>query len=326
MSSHEPNHSSAATFGLPAQIPRYGAAQLRETLTGLWQSCHHRPPGAVRPDLDLQKRFFDPVAQGNRLRKALLTIAPYTPPGPIEPSQAVRVDTERLLITPEGRVALELLDRALEGSGENVAIDLALAAAREHDLLSLYRDWGRHRLRSVVDLLGGGEKPLQIPAIGAVLTLLANRSDSPERAIRRFPPGIARDVIDDVFRGCADAFAQELAPSARRSMSKERLISGWTLGEIARRMPDALHSSDADGVYVVGARRGELIDLIAAELRRREGVDTRRLEEAVDALVRELTKRSSELAGYGLLFARPAETQALRDSLLRAWEQQLQTP
>jgi hypothetical protein len=318
--------SPAETFGLADRLPRNAAEQLHETLTELWRVCHRRAPGAIRPDLDLHRRFFDPVAQGNRLRKALLSIDPYTPPGPIQPSLALAVDAERLLITPEGRVAIELLDRAIEGAGEQVTVDVQLAAVREHDLLALYRDWGRHRLRSVIDLLGGGEKPLQIPAIGAVLTLLVNRSDSPERAIARFSPGTARDVIDDVFRTCANAFSEQLAPSTRRATNKERLISGWTLGEIARRMPDALQSSDAHGVYVVGDRRPELIGLIVSELARREGVDKRRLEEAFDSLVREFAKRSQALAGYELLFARPAETERLRASLLDAWEQNLQAP
>jgi hypothetical protein len=239
-------------------------------------------------------------------------------------SQALAVDAQRLLITPEGRVALELLERAIEGSGVDVTIDIHLAAVRERDLLALYRDWGRHRLRSVIDLLGGGEKPLQIPAIGAVLTLLVNRSDSPERAITRFPPGTAQDVIDDVFRSCANAFSEQLAPSTRRATNKERLISGWTLGEIARRMPDALQSSDAHGVYVAGERRAELTGLIVSELARREGVDKRRLEEAFDALVGEFARRSQALAGYQLLFSRPVETERLRASLLDAWEQSLQ--
>jgi hypothetical protein len=321
-----PDSSPTETFGFGDQLPRYAAEQLLETLSELWRACHHRAPGAIRPDLDLHRRFFDPVAQGNRLRKALLSIDTYTPPGPIHQSQALAVDAERLLITPEGRVAIELLDRAIESTGEQVTIDVQLAAVRERDLLALYRDWGRHRLRSVIDLLGGGEKPLQIPAIGAVLTLLVNRCDSPERAITRFPPGTARDVIDDVFRTCANAFSEQLAPSTRRATNKERLISGWTLGEIARRMPDALHSSDARGVYVIGERRTELIRLIISELARREGVDKRRLEEAFDALVREFTKRSQALAGYGLLFARPAETERLRASLVDAWEQNLPSP
>jgi hypothetical protein len=318
--SEEPEAPSAAeNFGLSAKLSRYSAEQVRDTLADLWRACHHRAPGALRPDLELHRRYFDPVAQGKRLREALLSIDPFVPPGPLPESQAMTVDEQRILITPEGRVALELLELALYEQGDQVTINEGVAARRERGLLTLYRDWDRHRLRSVINLLGGGDKPLQIPAIGAVLTLLVNRSDSPERAIKRFPPGTPRDVIDDVFRSCANAFSQELAPSTRRASNKERLISGWTLGEITRRMPDALRSSDEDGVYVVASRRDELVELLVSELARRNNLDQRSLEEAFDALVREFARRAQALAGYGLLFERPGETARLREALRDAW-------
>jgi len=148
--------------------------------------------------------------------------------------------------------------------------------------------------------------------------LLINRSDGPERAIKRFPPGTARDVVDDFFRSCANAFAQEIAPSKRRSNKKERLISGWTLGEVKRRMPDALQSSDEEGVFIVRERTKDLLGLIVAELQKR-GYDRGRVEDSFDALVREFRARSQDLAGYGLLFERPTATRKLRDQLFEAW-------
>jgi len=311
--------AAAATFGLTDRLARPAAEQLHGVLIDLWDACHHRPLAGVRPDLELHRRFFDPVAQGKRLREALLRIDPVALPGPLDETQAITVDTERTLLTPEGRIAIELLARGLDASGGDVHVDQRLASRWERDLLALYRGWGRHRLRSVISLLGGGDKPLQIPAIGAVLTLLVNRSDSPERAITRFSPGTARDVVDDVFRSCAHAFAQQLAPSTRRASDKERLISGWTLGEITRRMPDALHSSDEHGVYVVTARRPKLVGLLVAELRQRGEMDRQQLRDAFDALVREFSRRAQALAGYGLLFERPAETARLRVAMLDAW-------
>jgi hypothetical protein len=314
-----PSVLPSITFGLEERLPRAAAEHLRVVLVSLWEACHHQPPAGVRPDLELHRRFFDPVAQGKRLRQALLSIDPLDLPGALSDAQALPVDGQRWLITPEGRIAIELLGRALDVAGDDSQIDQAIAARRERDLLDLYRDWSRHRLRSVVDLLGGGDKPLQVPAIGAVLTLLINRCDGPERAMKRFGPGTARDVIDDVFRSCAHEFAQQLAPSQRRSSEKERLISGWTLGEITRRMPDALHSSDEHGVYIVADRRQELIGLLVEELRRRPGINEQLLDEAFDALVREFGRRAQALAGYGLLYERPAETARLKRSLLEAW-------
>ncbi len=318
MSSAAP--SPVSTFGLADAMSRSAALHLHGVLLQLWDACHHRQPAGVRHDLELHRRFFDPVATGKRLREALPTIDAVESPEVLSPAQAIAIGSGRLLITPEGRVALELLERALASTDElEVKLDLRLAARWERALLDLYRDWGRHRLRSVVDLLGGGDKPLQIPAIGATLTLLVNRSDEPERAIKRFEPGTARDVIDEAFRSCAQAFAQQLAPSERRSSTKERLISGWTLHEVTRRIPDALCISEDQGVFVVAGRRRDVIGLLVAELKRRRGIDEQLLMDAFDALVREFSRRAQPLAGYGLLFERPVETARLRRMLLETW-------
>jgi hypothetical protein len=310
---------SPAVFGLPAQLSSVAAGQLRESLDLLWKAAFKRQMAGLRPDVDdLRRRYFDPVAQGKRLRGALVQIDEVELPGPISPIQAIRIDPHRYLITPEGRIAAELLKPGLETTRKTVEIDSEVAARWERHLLDLYREWGRHRLNSVVDLLGGGVKPLQFPSTGAALTLLVNRAENPTRAIQRFKPGIARDVVDRVFRDCADAFAQQIVRSEKRIPEKERLTGGWLLGEISRRMPGALHNSDAEGVFVDQSHRADLIKLLASELRRRE-VDKPTVENAFDALVEELRNHAQDLAGFGLLFERPASTRRLRDELLDGW-------
>lgn len=311
---------STSTFGLPPAMSRSAAEQLEETLGDLWYACHHQSPGGVRPDLELHKRFFDPVAQGKRLREALQMIDPVRLPGPPARAQALRIDETRYLITPEGRIALALISQSIRIRGSSITVNQDIASQWERDLLDLYRDWGRYRLSSVIELLGGGAKPLQIPAVGAVLTLMVNRSDSPRRAIARFPPGTSRDVVDAVFRSCANAFANELTPK-RHPNEKERLISGWTLGEISRRMPNALRSSDAEGVYIIPENEDELLGLLVGELHRRE-VTEMGLASAFDRLVDAFHARSQDLAGYGLLFERPAVTKELRRRLMGRWAAQ----
>jgi hypothetical protein len=325
-------------FGLRERIGREEAERLRSALTARWSAAHHRPPGGLRPDLDAHKTFFDPVAQGKRLRRILLTVDP----DPVEDRAALPlafdIDGTRALITPEGRIALDLLVRALADPGDPVRIDTRLAVRLERDLLNLYRAWGRHRLVDTIDNLGGGSRPLQVPAMGAALTLLVNRSDTPQRAIRRFggtderdenhltddelrrlrDERTGRDVVDRAFFACADAFTREITGSRRRSQQKERLISGWTLHEITRRLPDALVIDD-DVVYVIAEHRGRLLDLVAAELKRRTMNDAGQVADAFDALVRAFGEHAAELAGYGLLFERASETARLRADLLTRW-------
>jgi hypothetical protein len=311
-------------FGLPAQLPRRVAEQMVDALVRLWQIAHDQSPGALRPDLAAHHSYFDPVAQGRRLREAFLSLEPA------EHSSAVlttpmflQVDGQRFLITPEGRIALALLQQALSQQGTEVVLDTAAARSYERELLALYREWGRHRQRQVIDLMGGGRSPLQLPAIGAALTLLVNRSDSAERAITRFPKGErAAQNVDHAFFACAEAFANALGSAdraaKRKTTQKEGLISGWTLGEVRRRLPDALVLTKS-AVHVAANQQGPLMDLLVAELRRRKGASIGGFEDAFDALLEAFRAQSEVLAGYGLLFERPSYTAQLREDLMRRW-------
>jgi hypothetical protein len=320
---------SLAQFGLPARLPRRVAEQLAQVLSELWQAAHQRLPGALRPDLAAHHSYFDPVAQGQRLREAMLSIEPVEPPeGLLAPAMQLEIDRERWLITPEGRIALALLQKALEQPGSEVELDAELARRYERELLALYREWGRHRQRQVIDLMGGGKNPLQLPAIGAALTLLVNRSDSPERAIKRFPKDqrAARRTVDEAFFACAQAFADTLNPpragTKRNTKQKEALISGWTLGEVRRRLPKALVlDKEAGLIYVAPGQQGPLIDLLIVELRRRRKVSLGVFEDAFDALVAAFRDQAEALAGYGLLFERASHTAQLRKQLLERWRQ-----
>jgi len=317
-----------STFGLPAAMPRRVAEQVADTLEQLWRAAHYRAPGGLRPDLAAHHHFFNPVAQGKRLREAVLAIEPVALPRDLlSPEMAVDIDGRRWLITPEGRVGLHLVRRALESGRGEARFDADLARMLERDLLGLYREWGRHKLRQVIDYMGGGERPLQLPAMGAALTLLINRSDHPDRAMRRFPPEQreAQRRVDQAFFECADAFATEIAQTTsaprRRTKEKEGLISGWTLHEVTRRLPDAVVISDA-AVYVAPGHQARIVDLIVAELqRRRQKVDLRTLETAFDALADEFHRNASALAGYGLLFERSSHTRQLREQSLARWRE-----
>lgn len=313
-------------FGLPARLPRRVAEQMAEALSRLWQAAHGRLPGALRPDLAAQQNYFDPVAQGRRLREAFLDLEPVEIPRELlADSLLLAIDGRRSLITPEGRIALALLQQALERPGPEIELDGGAARRYERELLALYREWGRHRQRQVIDLMGGGKNPLQLPAIGAALTLLVNRSDSPERAIKRFPKGERpAQHVDQAFFACAEAFANALGSAERaakrKTGKKEGLISGWTLGEVRRRLPDAL-VLEKTAVYVATGQQEALMDLLVAELRRRKGSSLGGFEEAFDALLAAFHAQSEVLAGYGLLFERPSNTEQLREELIRRWRQ-----
>lgn len=308
---------AAQVFGLRETQLAQSTWAMRDALVELWTATY----GDLRSldqDLNQTKRFFDPVATGARLRTALAEV-PDVPVRSRVPEQcALELGDGRFLITPEGRCAIELL--GMHETDDEVVV---LQPYEIRDMLlainGLYRDWGRHRLRSVIGLLKGEDKILQVPAAAVALALLVNRNTAPDRALTRPAERDEQRIAEETFFPAADAFSQSVYPSDRRSTTKERLVGGWRLHEVIRRAPAAIDLSTS-AVYVRQEHEDELIDLIARELARRPRVDAERIGHGFDAMVDELRKRLPRLRTLGQAFERPAETTAIRRRLLERFE------
>jgi hypothetical protein len=201
----------------------------------------------------------------------------------------------------------------------------------DRKLCHLYKEWSRHRIQSVVKLLGGEEKPLQLAAAGVVLALLVNRSTSVERALKRFPAGNAQDVVDESFFKAVNAFARALSPQQRPTRDP-RLISGWMLYEARRRLGDDVlivegARPDIEGrIWIDEANQDAAIDVVARDLSRghRARVTSTALGAAFDSMVAAFRSETPRLAGFGLAHERPVNTSRLRDALLERFTRNLE--
>jgi hypothetical protein len=326
----ESGQGSALVIGIEAPLSRRQAEALRQDLLTLWQGLFGAL-GSLPEDLQTTRRWFDPVAQGDRLRRAIAELDPDPPfQGPVDSPLVVAVDENRTLITPEGRCAIDLLQRSLALSAELEA-DETLPLVETHDierlLLRTYREWGRHRLDGVVRLLNGQDKPLQVPAAGLVLALLVNRSTAPTRAMVRYRTGVRRQQVDDAFFGPVAAFSRCLAPKTRADPAKWRLISGWHSGEARRRLGQAFvlerEQTERDGkIYILESHQHEVLDLLVRDLRRghRAPVTLQMMEQAWTELVAAFRESVPALAGYGLVHERPLDTARLGQELWQRFE------
>jgi hypothetical protein len=312
-----------SVLGLPDYIEHDHARSLTRALETIWQAANGSPPGNLDDDLTICRRWFDPVAQGQRLRRelALLPLLPEDLADPGEP-MTITVDSRRRLVTPEGRCALSILQQLVR-DGEDVAIPDSLLVPYDRMLAALYREWSRHRLRSVIALLSGDTKPLQIPAAGVVIALLVNRCTSPERALKRFASGRARELVDQAFFTSVEAFAGILSTNQRAHRSDPRLISGWMLYEARRRLDGCLVMTDAragaDGlVWIRLEDEDKVISAVMRDLARghRKHATTDRFALAFDALVEHLRESLPRLASFGLVHERPGNTARLRGEML----------
>lgn len=320
---------SANLLGFPEFIERDAAKSLCRSLTSLWETMTGSDPGELAADLEACRRWFDPVAQGQRLRRELSDLksmaADIQDPGP---PLTFFVAPGKRLVTPEGRCALDVLLQLSSGSIPRVT-DTQLVHY-DRLLARTYRDWSRHRLQSVVDLLTGTTKPLQIPAAGVVIALLVNRCTSEELALTRFASGPARQVVDQAFFSAVQAFADVLAPSARRNRSDPKLVSGWMLYEAGRRLGDGLVVIDArqglDGkVWIKPESVSHVVTVVSRDLIRghRAKASPDRFGDAFDALVTALRIELPKLAAFGLVHERPQDTQKLRKRFTDTLQSQL---
>ncbi len=278
-------------------------------------------PADLEGDLVLARRWFDPVAQGQRLRRELLALDATTVDGVPGPPWTMEVTPARYLVTPEGRCLIDYLSsQNADHPGRRTAL---MADAYDRLLGSLYREWSRHRIESVVGLLAGTDKPLQIPAAGVVIALLVNRCTDERRALTRFAGGPNKDLVDRAFFAPVQRFADVLSPSGRRDRANQTLVSGWMLYEARRRLGSGLRVQDARGgndgkVWVRADAVTDVIHRVAQDLSRghRAHATPDLFAEAFDALVEELRVQLPSLAAFGLIHERPRDTARLRAQLL----------
>jgi hypothetical protein len=319
------NLHSDSLIGLSGTIDEISARELALSIRLIWKETMKKEPGDLQDDLALCRRWFDPVAQGQRLRRELSELNEFPEaianPGP---PFTLEVASGKYLVTPEGRCALDLLEK-LPADSAAWFIDSSTQAYYDRTLAVIYQSWSRHRIDSVIALLEGKTKPLQIPAAGVVIALLVNGSVSEERAMIRFAAERPRELVDKAFFSAVNAFADILSPSRRGSRSST-LISGWMLYEVRRRVGEGLVIEDfgvgQDGrVWIKAGREADIIDVIARDLARghRSKVSTDGLATAFDALVSELRRQLSSLAGFGLSHEQPTETRRLRSRILTSF-------
>jgi hypothetical protein len=321
-------NQNESLLGLTGFIDRGKVEDLIHSLTLLWKLSTGLEINTLESDLELCRRWFDPVAQGQRLRRDLPGIPPL-PPGSHDPGPPLtfEVTSTQKLITPEGRCAIDLL-KQLDPRQTVYVLDDSATCYYDRVLGSLYLKWSRHRINSVVDLLRGEDKPLQIAAAGVVLALLVNRSTSPARALKRFPVGAAQDIVDAAFFRAVEAFSRTLAPK-QRATRDPKLISGWMLYEARRRLGEDLlimetSRPDSGGNVWIDERRQEMaIDVVARDLSRghRTRITPTLLSTAFDELVDAFRAETGQLAGFGLAHERPVNTGRIKTLLLERFIQ-----
>lgn len=317
-------------FGIPDTLLRRELDDLVEFLKKLWVASYGGPTADLDHDIELSRRFFDPVARGQTIRDRLGEVLPAPSIDSAMAGYAVeplvtRVDDRRLLVGVEARLALVVLQEADHRHSTSrlptplVRDALAYAA-------TTYRRWGTHRLQQVLSLRqGNGKEPMQAVAVGFILALLINRSTHPARGIP------SEDSKENKQSGSADAavfaaieaFAQVISGRNNRSSAQNRLKGGYAMTEARRRLSDYLRFANQPEGRVIHLQPGSedtVLRFLAAELARRPTLDSPQLLEAFDRLVHTYRTEAGSIALQLTTYERPADTADLRAKLLALFE------
>ena len=149
----------------------------------------------LRKDLEKLHHWFNPTATGRRLRDALNAVPPLRPglAAQVGGMDALgdlveKVDDSRVLVSPEGRVAMWILAVGLDLS-KDTEPDEGIWFSQQHvmsawaTLHDTYFEWNRQRIRDVTGLLRDETATFRPSAIALLLVLLINRNTSKERRL-----------------------------------------------------------------------------------------------------------------------------------------------
>lgn len=298
--------SAETAFGISRFLEDDRREELVEFLQRAWLNQTGMPPGDLNNDLDLLRRWFRPDLSGAGARQALQGLSKIGPsPDGISESVFLRLPGNRGLVTPEGRLLLDLL-----GSGTQTIDDRSLLHA-EATLNDFYGQTYRDRLQGV--LKGGDVRP---HTFAFVLFLLLNGSIGEERAFRipgdqHAEAGLAATVAEILDAFVIRTGGQELSPKQR-----ERLKSNWVLTEASAQLPQFVNHSRS-GYWLRSTEMDELPESLALVLAsRRDPPSHDDVAEALDATYEAYRTGRPRLAALGLAHDDPNRSQAVMRRLL----------
>jgi len=225
----------------------------------------------------------------------------------------------RYLVTPDGRLLLELLVEKLGQYEQSFAMSQADWREAQSRLLSLYRAWSQQKLRDVIALqTADGAAPMLPQTIGIVLFLLVNGNIGIRRAFRRPADHTDFTSIDRRTQDGVAEFADKISTGRSRRKDQFSLYGGYALTEARRRLGARRLVVDGPKIYIFSEGViDEIIERIARDLLRRE-VSPLAAKTAFDSLVKKYRQIRPQLAAFRLAFEQPASTEAIRERLMEA--------
>lgn len=318
-------------FDLPHRMSRSFGSALIADLSERFSVQYGRPMADPTSDLqEMRETLFDPVSREERLRRELDMLRPklsWDPPPETPETLILDIGDGAWLLTPEGRVSIPALSAAVGGhQGDQIEIDELDISAAEHLLADTYREWTRYRLKRVLTLREGQDRPMLPAAIATALFLLVNGNVGAQWALVQPRDEETRERLDAAVTLPVQKFAEGVAPDRATTTDRRhlQLYNGYGLSEARRRLgSDLILERDPDAserskrLYVATGAEARVVKALARELRARKvGRDI--LASAFDEMIEAYEEQRPQIAAFGVTNAKPSRTKQIRRELLQA--------
>lgn len=293
---------SDTLFGVPLSLEPMTVDQCVRILSRSWIELMGTQPGDLDEDLTVLARVFASGAKARVLKDAVYSLPPARPEDRLLPAETlVQVDGGSL-ITPEGRILLDVL-AGLQRAGRTT-IEVSEQVSALQRAVALRAMWQRTWLKKQF------EGTLSAPPLGAALFLLVNGSIGPESALV-LPAADADDRdLGRIVLPLIAAFSA--AVGGRVPETDVGVREHWAFSQVSRILGrDVAREPSSAGtvMYVRPGRQAPFLDEVASRLAKL--VDVHRRGVAVTGLVEGYRRIRGELAALGQMHEDPTATRRI---------------
>lgn len=301
-----------AFFGFPLTELTIDDPRIVRYLARAWAIEHGAEPSDFTDDLDKLRPLFHSHVTGTRVRDHVKALNRIPLSRPFIPDIFfLAVDSERGLVTPEGRALIE----AARTDATISPTDTVTAIAQFYG--ESLRSWMGKSVET-------GLVPL--PSVGFAIFLLINGSVGTERAMR-FPNNQDEEAdLASVVMSVASTFSTTVHGPAIKTKERAQLRTSWVVSQAIRHLGRGL-TRDTDkrtglaSIWIEQDRVPDLLTEIAIAIRARDKTSHTDLAAAYDAAVAEYERGRVILGAWGISHERRRHTQQVRNDLLDAFYQ-----